>query len=268
MMKRTFASLVVFTLWLATATLNAGVLPGQSTVLLSISPSAVTIVVGESQAFRLVDSNGNMQQNVTWEFSDPSAFQIRNGDELAVIAKVPGDYKLRAHAANGGADAVVKVISAKEVTRDMSKWSADDLPGCKTTKVTQAPPSATGIDVYAESQCEDGAYISAYSNGGVMLWRKKADGTTAAPMEGAPAALAAPAVTRPLSMHSASVCDGLEAGISQQKVRDLLRQRNVSFTTGSASEHMWIVEESSFQCRIWFDEKGLLIKKRKILVTE
>jgi hypothetical protein len=31
---------------------------------------------------------------------------------------------------------------------------------------------------------------------------------------------------------------------------------------------VWLVEESNTQCKMWFDEKSVLGKKRKVLVVE
>jgi hypothetical protein len=57
-------------------------------------------------------------------------------------------------------------------------------------------------------------------------------------------------------------------GTKQQKIRDLLRQRNLSFSEGATGERLWIVEESNKRCELWFDDKSVLTKKRKIFVTE
>jgi hypothetical protein len=71
-----------------------------------------------------------------------------------------------------------------------------------------------------------------------------------------------------LNPRSPSICDSLSTGTGQQAIRDLLHQRHVAFNEGPAGERDWIVDESNSQCELRFDEKLILVKKRKIFVAE
>jgi hypothetical protein len=42
----------------------------------------------------------------------------------------------------------------------------------------------------------------------------------------------------------------------------------IHFRQGPAGERDWIVDESNSQCELRFDEKLILVKKRKIFVAE
>jgi hypothetical protein len=50
--------------------------------------------VGESRSFRLVNQNRQLQRNVTWIVSDPDAIQTDGGDELAIISKQAGNFRV------------------------------------------------------------------------------------------------------------------------------------------------------------------------------
>jgi hypothetical protein len=57
-------------------------------------------------------------------------------------------------------------------------------------------------------------------------------------------------------------------GDAQAKIRDLLHQQNLTFSEGAASEHVWTIDESNTQCKVWFDDKSQVSKKCKVFVRE
>jgi hypothetical protein len=258
------------TMWLGALLLWAVALPGQSSHFVKITPEKVTLLVGESKTFRLVDQNGQMQTNISWSISDSGAFQIQEGNELFITAKRAGDFSVSGHNADGSADATIKVMEGTTLPQGTVKWSGASVDGCKTVKVTPAVPSANGPDVFEQSLCEDGEYIAAYTSEGIQLWRTKVGSGGVSPVAGIrknDVAVSPPNIGR-LNLGSTSICDLAAVGTDQQKIRDLLNQRKLSFTQGSPGERAWIVDESSTQCKIWFDDKLALMKKRKTFVSE
>jgi hypothetical protein len=257
-------------LCLAALALFAAPLPGQSSHFLKITPEKVTLLIGESKTFRLVDQNGQMQTNVSWTVSDPDAFQSQEGNELFVTAKRAGDFSVSAHNADGSADATIKVMEGTSLPQGTVKWSGASVEGCKTMKVIPAVPSASGVDVYEQSLCDDGEYIAAYTSEGIEVWRHKIGETGPPPIvqTGKNAAAASQPKPSRLNTRSASICDAVEVGNDQQKIRDLLSQRDLSFTEGAPGERTWTVDESSTECKLWFDDKSAVTKKRKTFVSE
>jgi len=252
----------------------AAALWGQS-AFVTITPSAATMLVGESRPFRLVDQNGRTQRNVSWTISDPGALQADKGDELVVTAKQPGDFRISAHSGNGTAEATVKVMEGTSVPKGAAKWSSPSLEGCKPMEIKPAVPSASGIDIYVMTQCGDGQYLEAYTAEGIQVWRQKVSGgsgPTPVPraVPGNPSAPASPnqTVAERLNQNSTSICDQVSLGTDQHKIHDLLERRKLSFSGDSAQSRVWLVEESGTQCKLWFDDKSLLTKKRKILTSE
>ena len=81
-------------------------------------------------------------------------------------------------------------------------------------------------------------------------------------------AAALPAPPKLLSLNATSICDRLTIGMEQAKVRGALRERGLSFSEEGPKAMVWLVEEPATHCRLWFDEKAALIRKRKILVAE
>jgi hypothetical protein len=246
-------------------------LAAQSSSFVAITPQSATLFAGESRSFRLVDQNGQMQRNVTWTISDPDALQAKAGDELTVTAKLAGNFRVSARSENGAAEATVEVVEG-QIPVGTAIWTTPTAPGCKSVKLDQAMPSANGPDLYDTSHCPDGDYVTAMTSDGKVLWRRKLGGAiaaSAATRAVAPASLdGKPAAAGRINVASTSICDSVSVGTDERKIRDLLHQRNLSFSEGSSGERMWIVEESNRQCKLWFDDKLVLMKKRKIFVTD
>ena len=257
-------------LLVAALVLCAAPLPGQSTHFLKITPGKVTLLMGESKTFRLVDQNGQMQINVTWTISDADAFQAQEGNELTLTAKREGDFTVNAQNPDGSADATIKVMEGSALPQETVKWSGASVEGCKTTKVIPAVPSANGPDIFEQSHCEDGEYLAAYTSEGIQLWRRKVGGSGPSPVAELRknGVAASQSNTGRLDLRSTSICDVVTTGTDQQKIRDVLNQHNLSFSEGTPGERAWIVDESSTQCKLWFDDKSVLTKKRKMFVSE
>src|ERR1019366_729653 len=69
---------------LALALLWAVTLPAQNAHSVNITPEKVTLLIGESKTFRLIDQNGHMQRHVSWSISDSDAFQTEGNDEWII----------------------------------------------------------------------------------------------------------------------------------------------------------------------------------------
>jgi hypothetical protein len=242
----------------------ANALAAQGTSFVVITPQSATLLVGESRPFRMVDQNGHLQRNVTWTVSDPDALQANGADELTILAEQRGDFRISAQSKNGSAEATVKVLEGK-MPVGTAIWSSGTAEGCKSLQLVQAMPSANGPDMYETSHCPDGDYVTALTADGMQLWRRRIGAAGAPPT--IPDGKTTVEASR-INLASASICDAVLVGTEQQKIRDLLRQRNLSFSEGATGERLWIVEESNKRCELWFDDKSVLTKKRKIFVTE
>ena len=245
--------------------LYAAPLPAQAPLFVRITPSSVTLLVGQSASFRVIDQAGHMVNHIAWHISDPDAFWTRDGDEFTIVAKEPGDYHVDGRSADGSAEATVTVVHGDRLPPGSTLWRSGDVQGCQSVKLTAALPNSAGIAYYQQTRCDDGDYIQAYRANGVQLWRTKISDT------GVPPSAAGDMPANPaarLNTRSASVCDSISVGDAQAKIRDLLRQQNLTFSEGAPSEHVWVVDESNTQCKIWFDDKSQVSKKRKVFVTE
>ena len=258
--------------WKASALVSSAVLlsvavpsPAQAPLFVRITPSSVTLLVGQSASFRVIDPAGHMVDHIAWHVSDPDAFWTRDGDEFTIVAKEPGDYHVDGRSADGSAEATVTVAHGDRLPPGSTLWRSGDVQGCQSVKITPALPNTAGIAYYQQTQCDDGGYMQAYRANGVQMWRTKISDTGVPPSAGGDM----PAIPGArLNVRSASVCDSISVGDAQAKIRDLLHQQNLTFSDGAAAEPVWTIDESNTQCKVWFDEKSQVSKKRKVFVTE
>jgi hypothetical protein len=133
-------------------------------------------------------------------------------------------------------------------------------------KIIQAVPSANGPAIYQQSVCEDGEYVAAYTANGVQLWRRKIsdNGTGGA---SSTSGNRHEVIGKRLDARAASFCDLVVVGMEQQKIHELLTERNLT-SHQEGSEREWLVEEASAQCRVWFDERLVVVKKEKVFVAD
>jgi hypothetical protein len=236
---------------------------GQGPNTYQITPDKTTMVLGETRTFRLVDQNGQAQRGVTWTLSDRDAFDSTEGDELYISPKRTGEFRLTARTYYVTAEATVKVVEAGDMKAGDVRWSSGSKDGCRTVKVIPARPTPGGPDIYEQSQCLDGTYVAAYTSDGVQLWRRKIsdspsqEGTNDYETAG-----------QHLDAHAGSICDAVQAGAEQDKVRAMVTERHLTWREQPGAEHVWVVDEASTQCRLTFDEKHVLVKKKKVFVAE
>jgi hypothetical protein len=240
-----------------------GVLCAQSARSIIVSPASATMLVGESRPFRAVDDSGTFLHNVEWTVSQSSIVEVSSGDEVEVTAQRPGKVTLTARTSSGSADAHIEVVEGRTLPYGTAKWTSEDLPGCQSTKITPAVPTANGPDVFAENQCPDGTYLRAYTADGILLWRRKIGSNG-----GMPAKSVTPAVvvTNRLNTRAQSICDSVSVGMKERAVRELLKGRNLE--APATGQKTWVLEEESAQCKLWFDAASDVAKKRKTLTAE
>ena len=232
-----------------------------------ITPDKSTMLIGESRVFRMVNQNGQTQHNVTWTISNVDAFMSTQGDELWASARKAGEYRLTARTDFAVAEGSITVVERSQLQPGTVLWSSGSVPGCTTTRIIPAVPTPNGPALFQQSICEDGQYLAAYTSNGVQLWRRKLS-SYGAPVEPTDGGNNYEVIGNSLEPHPASICDSVTVGMPQDKIRELLTQRGLEFREQPSPGHVWLVEQSNTQCKLWFDEKSVLARKKKIFVTD
>jgi hypothetical protein len=242
----------------------------QDAPALSVVPTKATMLVGETRTFRAVGRDGRLRRNVHWRVSPEQAAKLTvAGDEATLQAEEPSStVVLTASVEGDSSDASIEVRSGSSFPTGTMMWSVSPLPGCKSMKMTQAVPTATGPDIYDEESCPDGAYVRALTADGRELWRRKLGAPDPTPVT---PVLDGKKETQPaehISSSTRSVCDEISSGMTKDGVAKLAQDRNLRLGEKERESNSWAFEEHNVRCTIWFGEAGIVVKNRKTFISD
>jgi hypothetical protein len=235
---------------------------------LSVVPTKATMLVGESHTFRAVGKDGRLRHNVRWSVSPEHAAKLTvDGDEATIQAEEPSSaVVLTAYAEGDSSEASIEIRSGTSLPIGTTKWSVTELPGCKTTKIIPAVPSANGPDIYVQEACTDGSYVRAITADGREMWRRRIGGV--APSTPEPEAKEEMQPAEHIDLGTRSLCDEISSGMTKDVVARLAEDRNLQLGEKERQGNRWVFEEHNFGCTILFGETGTVVKNRKIITTD
>jgi hypothetical protein len=241
----------------------------QDVPALSVVPTQATMLVGETHTFRAVGADGRLRHNVRWSVSPEHAAKLTvAGDEATIQAEEPSStVVLTAYADGNSSVASIEIRSGPSLPTGTIKWSVSHLPGCKSTKMTQAVPSANGPDIYVEESCPDGSYVRALTADGRELWRRRLGGSLA-PMAPVPAVKEETQPAEHINLSTRSLCDEISSGMTKDGVSRLAQDRNLRLGEKEQQSNNWVFEEHNVRCTILFGEAGTVVKSKKIFFTD
>lgn len=244
--------------------LGGALMYGQTASSVRVTPQTATLLIGQTQEFRAVDNDGHLVPNTSWTVVGPDSPRSAHGGDLVFTPRQAGDYVIAATTGIGSAEARVTVKKGENLAPGTVIWSSGEPAGCTTKKIIPASPSAAGPDSFSESDCPDGKYITAYAASGIELWRHKMSDS------GSGAADKNHATPAPAHIQdkSKSICESIEVGNSEAIVRQVLRSHSLPFDEKTVDGRSWTIDESDSQCKIWWNEKNEVVRKRKILVVQ
>jgi hypothetical protein len=230
------------------------------------------MLVGDTRTFRAVGKDGRLRHNVRWGISPEHAAKLTvQGDEATVQAQeTSSTVVLTAYVEGDSSEASIEIRSGSLPTGTVM-WSVSSLPGCKSTKMSQAVPTATGPDLYDEESCPDGAYVRALTADGRELWRRKLGGSMASVAPGpqlGPQGKEEAQAAEHIHLSTRSVCDEVSAGMTKEGVSKLVQDRNLQLGEKERESNSWVVEDHSVRCTILFGETGTVVKSKKTFFTD
>ena len=230
-----------------------------------VVPTRATILIGETQTFRAVGQDGRPLHGVRWRVSPEYSTKLTvDGDEATMLAtQTSGSVIITASAGNGSAEGELEIKAGTSMPIGSTKWSVEELPGCKTIEIMPAVPSAGGPDIYARETCSDGDYVRAITEDGRELWRHKFDNGSPVPH-----AVNQSQSTQHINPGARSVCDEISTGNTMAAVSEIARARLIVLQPKEKESTTWLLEEPDFRCQVFFNAGGAVIKKKKILVAD
>jgi hypothetical protein len=241
----------------------------QDVPALSVVPTKATMLVGETRTFRAVGKDGRLRHSVRWGISPEHVAKLTvAGDEATIQAEeTSSTLVLTAYADGDSSEASIEIRSGRSLAAGTVMWSVSPLPGCKSTKISQAVPSANGPDLYDEESCSDGAYVRAMTADGRELWRRKLGGSLA-PVAPEPKGKQETQPAEHINLSARSVCDEISAGMTKDSVSRLAQDRSLQLGEKERQSNSWVFEAHNVRCTIWFGEAGTVVKNKKIFITD
>jgi hypothetical protein len=242
----------------------------QNPPALLVVPSKAIMLVGDTRTFRAVGKDGRKQQNVTWNVSPERAVTLTAADDEATLraTEPSATVVLTAHSGADSAEASIEIRSGTAMAAGTALWSVTNLPGCKTTKMSQAVPTANGPDLYVEEACPDGNYVRAMTADGREIWRRRLGDIAATPSRHNLTTREKPQPAERLNLSVHSLCDDVSSGMTKDAVSKLAQDRSLRLGDKERESDRWMIEEEHFHCKIVFNATGTVMKKTKIIITD
>jgi hypothetical protein len=139
-------------------------------VSLQITPSNVTMLVGDIRQFTAVDNLGRPRSDVMWTVSDPTLATITSDSSPYLTAVAAGQVTLVANSQGVSAQTQVTILAQAVFPAGAVLWSAPSVSGM-TRQTIPAVPSADGPDLYAVSRDSSQTLIQALMLDGRQLWQ-------------------------------------------------------------------------------------------------
>jgi len=127
-------------------------------------------------------------------------------------------------------------------------------------------PSAGGPDIYAEESCPDGTYVRAITEDGRELWRRNLGGSAGTAASGSQKQAVDQAAHLDLSSHS--LCDDVSSGMTRDAVAKRAEDQGIRLQPKERESNSWTIENRGSRCSILFDGAGIVVKKKKTIVTD
>jgi hypothetical protein len=147
--------------------------PSDGSNPLTITPTAISLLVGQTHAIEAVNAQGQSVTGLTWASSDTTVVTLSSNDPPILTAVAAGHVTITA----GNASADVTVYSGTSLPVGTIQWT-NPGDGSGVTKAVPAVPSASGVDVFA---FQNSGNVEAISSDGTNLWTANVSNGSAIP---------------------------------------------------------------------------------------
>jgi hypothetical protein len=150
----------------------AGTLPTPQ--VLQITPTKVSMLVGDTQTFTAVDELGRPRPDATWTISDITLATISTDSAPVLTAVGIGEPTLTANVQGTSAQIQVNILGGTSLTPGTYRWAAAPVAGFALYEMLQAAPaSASTPDLYSiETGAGNSVLIRAFTGDGQQMWQQ------------------------------------------------------------------------------------------------
>lgn len=140
-----------------------------------ITPSSVTIAVGETAVFSVTNESGDPLGSVQWSVTPAIAELQQEADGgIQLSANEPGRAVITATVGSQSASASATIVAGEDPATVHVVWSVLPIPGFETVQVLPAWPNGSGLAFYSiEGRRSGTALLRAFNDAGQQLWMRR-----------------------------------------------------------------------------------------------
>jgi hypothetical protein len=145
---------------------------------IAITPSALTMRVGDIETFSVVDSTGSPLREAVWSLDPNIADLTVNRDGATLSAVRGGEAVLTASTPAGSGATKISIIAGADFRPGTVRWSLDPARGYEFLTTVEAVSTQHPVAIYAiEWSKTSNAIVRALTPGGAQIWKKELDAT-------------------------------------------------------------------------------------------
>jgi hypothetical protein len=140
---------------------------------LRITPGQVTMQIGETQRFTVVDESGHPRGDASWTISGDNAVTLTTDEGVLLTGVASGQATLTA-TIQGVSGAAPVTVQSQPLAPGTPRWSTPLEPSFTALQLTHAMPSSAGPKLYAlQSSGAQVTTMRAYDGDGGQLWDRR-----------------------------------------------------------------------------------------------
>ena len=156
---------------LRTAELYAPILPAPQS--LQITPADVTMLVGGTQQFTVVDHFGHPRDDAEWTVSNASIATLTPDARPTLTATAAGTLTLTATVQGLSVDTDVDILSGATLAPGTLRWSIPTVGGLAPKQIVKSVPVPEGPSVFSVSGSGTETVVQAFTPDGQALWQDR-----------------------------------------------------------------------------------------------
>jgi hypothetical protein len=138
---------------------------------LQITPAGVSMLIGATKQFIVLDNQGLLRYDATWTVDNASLGTITSGSSPTLTALAAGTITLTATVQSVSAQMPVTISSLGSLVNGTILWSAPSLAGVASQQMMQAVPTMFGPDVYSIQSNATQTLVQAFTAEGQEMWQ-------------------------------------------------------------------------------------------------
>jgi hypothetical protein len=144
---------------------------------IGLTPTARTLLSGETTSLTLTDEFGSVVSGATWSSTDPAILAVSTDDPPVLTALQPGTSTINVTKNGLTAEASLTVVAGTTLTYGTTRWSMSGAPGYGVLKsIVSNRVDLSVPDLFSVEGAGSSIIVRGVTSGGDVLWTASAPG--------------------------------------------------------------------------------------------